>query len=159
MRKRPSTQATETAANESESACPFCGIIAGTAPAHIVFEDAISLAFLDNRPLFPGHCLLITKVHYETIYDLPAGLIGPVFSNARMLAQTVQRAMQSDGSFVAINTVVSQSIPHFHVHIVPRKRGDGLRGFFWPRHKMTEEELSAVQKILIEAIHQSSPSA
>ena len=133
-------------------ACPFCEIAAGTAGAHIVFEDAISLAFLDHRPLFPGHCLLITKQHFATLYDLPADLIGPLFKNAQMLAQAVQRAMEADGTFVAINTVVSQSVPHFHVHIVPRKRGDGLRGFFWPRHKLPENQFASIQKLLTAAL-------
>jgi histidine triad (HIT) family protein len=132
--------------------CPFCQIVAGIAAAHIVFQDDLSLAFLDNRPLFPGHCLLVTRTHYATLYDLPRDLIGTVFLNARMLAQTVQRAMQADGTFVAINTVVSQSVPHFHVHIVPRKRGDGLRGFFWPRHKLNQEEAADLQKTLVAAL-------
>ena len=141
--------------SQPPQACPFCQIVAGAAGAHIVFEDAISLAFLDNRPLFPGHCLLITKQHFATLYDLPADLIGPLFTNAQMLAQAVQRAMEADGTFVAMNTVVSQSVPHFHVHIVPRKRGDGLRGFFWPRHKLPEEEFVSVQKLLTAAVADS----
>lgn len=138
--------------SQPPKACPFCQIVAGAASAHIVFEDALSLAFLDNRPLFPGHCLLITKQHFATLYDLPSEMVGPLFINARMLAQTVQGAMQADGTFVAINTVVSQSVPHFHVHIVPRKRGDGLRGFFWPRHKFQEHEFASVQKLLTAAV-------
>lgn len=117
-----------------------------------MFEDSISLAFLDNRPLFPGHCLLITKQHYVTLFDLPADLVGPLFLNARALASAVQRAMDADGTFVAMNNIVSQSVPHFHIHIVPRKRGDGLRGFFWPRHKLAEEEGAAVQKAIIAAL-------
>lgn len=93
------------------------------------------MAFLDHRPLFPGHCLLIPKTHYETLLDLPAHLIGPLFGNARLLAGAVERAMESEGSFVAINNRVSQSVPHLHIHIVPRRKKDGLRGFFWPRRK------------------------
>jgi histidine triad (HIT) family protein len=141
-------------ANAGEIPCPFCQIVARETPAYIVFEDDISLAFLDHRPLFAGHCLLITRKHYPTLYDLPGDLIGPIFANARKLAQAVQTAMQADGTFVAINTVVSQSVPHFHIHIVPRKRGDGLRGFFWPRHKATEEELRAVQQTIVAALGQ-----
>jgi histidine triad (HIT) family protein len=137
---------------ERETPCQFCRIIAGEVTANIVFEDAISIAFLDYRPLFPGHCLLITKQHYQTLLDLPQDLIGPLFSNVQFLAATVQRVMEADGSFVAINNVVSQSVPHFHVHIVPRKRGDGLRGFFWPRQKLSAEELAAVQKALVDAV-------
>jgi histidine triad (HIT) family protein len=120
--------------------------------ANVVFEDRISVAFLDYRPLFPGHCLLISKQHYVTLTDLPADLVGPLFLNAQLLAGTVQRAMQADGTFVAMNNVVSQSVPHFHIHIVPRRRGDGLRGFFWPRHKVSEEELKAVQETIVSAL-------
>ena len=121
----------------SEEHCKFCGIASESV---IVFEDSISLAFLDHRPLFPGHTLLIPKDHYETLADLPANLIGPFFGNAQRLANAVERAMQAEGSFVAINNRVSQSVPHLHVHIVPRKKGDGLRGFFWPRQKYRDEE-------------------
>jgi histidine triad (HIT) family protein len=132
--------------------CQFCAIAAGEVSAYVVFEDAISIAFLDYRPLFPGHCLLITRPHYATLIDLPSDVIGPLFSNAQLLAGTVQRVMQADGTFVAMNNVVSQSVPHFHIHIVPRWRGDGLRGFFWPRHKMRDEELESVQKRLVDGI-------
>ncbi|MGH9733831.1 MAG: HIT family protein [Candidatus Acidiferrales bacterium] len=150
MKTRP---ATETSATPSErAACAFCQIVAGATAAYVVFEDAISLAFLDNRPLFPGHCLLITKQHYATLSDIPRELIGPLFVNARLLAGTVQRAMDADGTFVAMNNIVSQSVPHFHIHIVPRKRGDGLRGFFWPRHKLAEEEAAAVQTAIVAAL-------
>jgi histidine triad (HIT) family protein len=137
---------------EQVKPCQFCRIVAGEVTANVIFEDAISIAFLDYRPLFPGHCLLVTKQHYQTLLDLPQQLIGPLFSNVQLLAATVQRVMEADGSFVAINNIVSQSVPHFHVHIVPRKRGDGLRGFFWPRQKMTAEELRTVQKALVAAL-------
>jgi histidine triad (HIT) family protein len=137
---------------ESVEPCQFCRIAAGEATANVIFEDAISIAFLDYRPLFPGHCLLVTKQHYQTLLDLPHPIIGPLFSNVQLLAGTVQRVMEADGSFVAMNNVVSQSVPHFHVHIVPRRRGDGLRGFFWPRHKMTADELGAVQKAFADAL-------
>jgi len=116
-----------------ETDCPFCRVVSDEAA--IVFEDELTLAFLDHRPLFPGHCLLIPKRHYETLADLPGDLIGPLFRNARMLAGAVEQAMQSDGSFVAINNRVSQSVPHLHIHVVPRRKKDGLRGFFWPRQK------------------------
>ena len=118
-----------------EHGCLFCRIVAGEVAATMVFEDDVSLAFLDHRPLFPGHCLLIPKKHYETLTDLPEDLIGPLFGNARSLAGAVEQAMGSEGSFVAINNRVSQSVPHLHVHIVPRHKGDGLKGFFWPRRK------------------------
>lgn len=120
--------------------CKFCEIASKKIPAAVVFEDSISLAFLDHRPLFPGHTLLIPKEHYETLADLRASLIGPFFTNVQRLAIAVERSMQAEGSFVAINNRVSQSVPHLHVHIVPRKKGDGLRGFFWPRQKYRDEE-------------------
>jgi len=140
---------------EPEEACQFCGIVSGAVSAKIVLEDQISLAFLDYRPLFPGHCLLVTKQHYATLLELPSDLVGPLFLNARKLAAAVQRAMQADGTFVAMNNIVSQSVPHFHIHIVPRRRGDGLRGFFWPRHKVTGEELKAVQNAIVNALNSS----
>jgi len=117
--------------------CKFCEIASKSV---IVFEDAISLAFLDHRPLFPGHTLLIPKVHCETLTDLPANLVGPFFTNVQRLSGAVEHGMEAEGSFVAINNRVSQSTPHLHVHIVPRKKGDGLRGFFWPRQKYRDEE-------------------
>jgi histidine triad (HIT) family protein len=117
--------------------CKFCGI---ASKGVVVFEDDISLAFLDHRPLFPGHTLLIPKVHSETLTDLPANLVGPFFANVQRLSGAVERGMEAEGTFVAINNRVSQSVPHLHVHIVPRKKGDGLRGFFWPRQKYRDEE-------------------
>jgi histidine triad (HIT) family protein len=132
--------------------CEFCRVISRELPTSIIFEDSISIAFLDYRPLFPGHCLLVTRQHYATLLDLPKQLIGPLFSNAQLLAAAVQRAMHADGSFVAMNNVVSQSVPHFHIHIVPRKRGDGLRGFFWPRQKMSDDDLRSVQEAVKAAL-------
>ena len=116
-----------------EQGCLFCRIVAGEVAAAMVFEDEFTLAFLDHRPLFPGHCLLIPKTHYETIADLTEDLIGPLFGNARLLAGAVEQGMQSDGSLVAINNRVSQSVAHLHIHVGPRRKKDGLRGFFWPR--------------------------
>jgi histidine triad (HIT) family protein len=106
----------------------------------VVFEDDVSVAFLDNRPLFPGHTLLVPRDHLETIWDLPDELIAPLFSNAQMLSVAIRDAMGAEGSFVAANNVVSQSVPHFHVHVVPRVRKDGLRGFFWPRRKYDDDQ-------------------
>jgi histidine triad (HIT) family protein len=123
-----------------EADCAFCRVIAGDEEGSIVFEDEISLAFLDNRPLFPGHSLLVPREHHETLWDLPDELIGPLFMNARLLSRAVREAMNAQGAFVAMNNVVSQSVPHFHVHVVPRNRKDGLRGFFWPRRKYESEE-------------------
>jgi histidine triad (HIT) family protein len=120
--------------------CLFCRIAAGGLEAAVVFQDAETVAFLDHRPLFPGHCLLIPKAHIETFGDLPPAGIQPLFANARLLAQAVEQAMGAEGSFVAINNKVSQSVPHLHVHVVPRRRKDGLRGFFWPRGKYRDAE-------------------
>jgi len=121
--------------------------------ARLVFEDEISLAFLDHRPVFPGHCLLIPKSHYETLTDLPANLVGPFFKNAQLLAGAIESAMEAHGTFVAMNNRVSQSVQHLHVHAVPRRRKDGLRGFFWPRCPYkTDEEADLIQSVIRKAI-------
>lgn len=114
--------------------CNFCKIIASQIESNIVFADEISLAFLDYRPLFPGHCLLVPNKHYETILDIPEEIIGPFFSNAKLIAQALGVSLHAEGSFIAINNKISQSVPHLHIHIVPRRKGDGLRAF-WPRQK------------------------
>ncbi len=119
----------------SGSPCPFCKVVTNELTARIVFEDELSVAFLDHRPVFPGHCLLIPKAHLETLADLPGDLIGPFFKNVQLLAKAVELGLDAHGTFVALNNKVSQSVPHLHVHIVPRRRKDGLKGFFWPRHK------------------------
>jgi histidine triad (HIT) family protein len=131
--------------------CAFCRVIAGEEPGSIVFEDELSVGFLDNRPLFPGHTLLVPREHHEAIWDLPRDLIGPLFTNAQLLAVAVREAMQAEGAFVAANNIVSQSVPHFHVHVVPRNRKDGLRGFFWPRRKYESEEHLAESAQLVRA--------
>jgi histidine triad (HIT) family protein len=123
----------------SDPTCKFCQIAGYAQASSIVFEDSISLAFLDIRPLFPGHVLLIPKEHYATLADLPADLIGPFFRNVQLLASGVERGMEAEGTFVAINNRVSQSVAHLHVHIVPRRKKDGLRGFFWPRQTYQDE--------------------
>jgi histidine triad (HIT) family protein len=120
--------------------CAFCEIVAGDAEAAIVFEDEVSIAFLDRRPLFPGHTLLIPREHHETLADLPPDQVGPFFTNAQLLSRGVVEATEAEGSFVALNNKVSQSVPHLHVHVVPRRRKDGLRGFFWPRNKYEDQE-------------------
>jgi histidine triad (HIT) family protein len=144
-----------------ETSCAFCKIVGGQVAARLVFEDEISLAFLDHRPVFPGHCLLIPKEHYETLTDLPVNLIGPFFKNAQLLARAIESAMEAHGTFVAMNNRVSQSVPHLHTHIVPRRRKDGLKGFFWPRYPyQSEEEADAVQSAIRNAVHalaQSNP--
>ena len=122
------------------SDCVFCRIVAGEVPAHVVLDEEQVMAFLDARPVFPGHCLLVPREHHETLTDLPPDLIAPVFTAAQRLAGAVESGMGADGTFVAINNRVSQSVPHLHVHVVPRRRKDGLRGFFWPRQKYESEE-------------------
>jgi histidine triad (HIT) family protein len=114
--------------------------VAGEIASHVVFEDERSLAFLDNRPLFPGHSLLVPREHHETLLDLPDDLVTVLFTNARLLARAMEAGLDAEGSFVALNNRVSQSVPHLHVHVVPRRRKDGLRGFFWPRQKYTDTE-------------------
>jgi histidine triad (HIT) family protein len=127
------------------SDCPFCAIAAGAEAAHVVYEDEATIAFLDKRPLFHGHTLLIPREHYVTLADLPEELVGPLFANAQLLSVAVVEAMGAVGSFVALNNIVSQSVPHLHVHVVPRRPKDGLRGFFWPRTKYEDEaEMRAV---------------
>jgi len=129
--------------------CRFCAIARGDVEARIVLDDAKVLAFLDHRPLFPGHTLVIPREHHETLPDLPPALLEPVFGAARLLARAVVEAMEAEGSFVAINNVVSQSVPHLHVHVAPRRRKDGLRGFFWPRTPYRDEQhASEVQEKL-----------
>ena len=133
--------------------CVFCDIVRGETLAHVVFEDDVSLAFLDFRPLFEGHTLLVPREHYETLPDLPRELVDPFFSNARMLSRAVVDATGATGTFVAINNNVSQSVPHLHVHVVPRRPKDGLRGFFWPRRKYRgDEEMAAVAKSIRAAV-------
>lgn len=133
--------------------CVFCRIIQDDLQARIVFEDEISIAFLDHRPLFPGHCLLAPKSHFETLADLPKPQVGVFFSNVQLLARSIESALSAEGTFVAINNRVSQSVPHLHVHVVPRRRKDGLKGFFWPRTKYkSEEEMEVVQKAIKKAV-------
>jgi histidine triad (HIT) family protein len=136
-----------------EPKCKFCQIASRALASAIVFEDSVSLAFLDNRPLFPGHLLLIPKHHYETLQDLPADLIGTFFKNVQLLARAVESGMNAEGSFVAINNRVSQSVPHLHVHIVPRRKKDGLRGFFWPRQPYKDDaEMQQAQAAIQNAL-------
>jgi histidine triad (HIT) family protein len=135
--------------------CVFCKIIRGELPAYIVFEDDISLAFLDAKPVFPGHTLLVPREHYGTLIDLPAPLVGPLFQNAQLLAQAMETGLKADGTFVAINNHVSQSVPHMHIHVVPRHYKDGLKGFFWPRQKYKDQqEMLDIQQTLRSTINQ-----
>jgi histidine triad (HIT) family protein len=134
-------------------ACTFCEIIAGRQDAHVVAADKATLAFLDVRPLFPGHTLLVPREHHETLADLPLAQVGPYFARARLLAAAMESGLGAAGSFVAINNRVSQSVPHLHTHVVPRNRKDGLRGFFWPRGRYVDDaEAAAVAAKLRDAV-------
>jgi histidine triad (HIT) family protein len=119
--------------------CVFCAIIRGEVPAFRVLEDEVCVVFLDTRPVFHGHTLVAPKVHYETLADLPGELLAPVFGNVQRLARAVETGLGAGGSFVAVNNKVSQSVPHVHVHVVPRRAKDGLKGFFWPRTKYASD--------------------
>lgn len=121
------------------AACTFCRIVAGDLPAHVVLDDDLALAFLDVRPVFHGHVLVVPKQHVELLTDLPAGDVGPIFERVQRLAAAVPAATGAQGTFVAMNNKVSQSVPHLHVHVVPRTKGDGLKGFFWPRTKYEDD--------------------
>jgi len=133
--------------------CLFCRIVSGELPATVVYEDDNVVAFLDHRPLFPGHTLLVPRQHVETLGELPTKLVAPYFEAAQLLSLAVESAMDAEGTFVAMNNRVSQSVPHLHVHIVPRRRKDGLKGFFWPRTKYkSDEELQEVKRKISTAL-------
>ena len=120
--------------------CVFCAIARGEVTAHIVYQDDVVIAFLDHRPVFLGHTLVAPRAQIETLADLPADLLGPFFAAVQRVARAVEVGMEADGTFVAINNKISQSVPHLHAHVVPRRRKDGLRGFFWPRQKYQDED-------------------
>ncbi len=120
--------------------CVFCDIVRGDRPAHIVLSDDSTLAFLDVRPLFSGHTLLIPKAHIATLADLPDDLLPAYFATARLLSRAMEQVLGAEGSFLALNNKVSQSVAHLHMHVVPRRRKDGLRGFFWPRTQYASDE-------------------
>ena len=122
--------------------CTFCAILAGDLPAAVVLDEPDLMAFLDVRPVFKGHVLLVPRTHVVTLPELPAALRDPFLAAAQRLATAVVEALGAQGSFVAINNVVSQSVPHLHLHVVPRTRGDGLRGFFWPRTRYADGEIA-----------------
>lgn len=119
--------------------CAFCQIASGHLQADIVYETSDFFAFLDNRPVFPGHVLLCPREHYDTLLELPVELTGPALEATQLIARAVESAVDAEGTFVAINNRVSQTVPHLHIHIVPRRRKDGLRGFFWPRQPYKDD--------------------
>ncbi|MPY92568.1 MAG: HIT domain-containing protein [Acidimicrobiia bacterium] len=135
--------------------CAFCAIVTGSAPAHMVLEEPDVVAFLDARPLFGGHVLLVPRLHVETLADLPGPLVEPLFLRARSLTVALEAALDAGGSFVAINNRVSQSVPHLHVHVVPRRPKDGLRGFFWPRTRYADDDEAAAVAGAIASAHRS----
>ncbi|WP_405003453.1 HIT family protein [Kitasatospora purpeofusca] len=124
--------------------CVFCAVVAGTEPAHRVLEDGVAVAFLDRRPLFPGHVLVVPRDHHPTLTDLPPAAVGPFFLRVRRVTAAVELGLGAAGSFVAANNRISQSVPHLHVHVVPRNPKDGLRGFFWPRRAYSDEADAAL---------------
>ncbi|HKA61051.1 MAG TPA: HIT family protein [Methylomirabilota bacterium] len=137
--------------------CLFCRIARGEEPAAMVLESPAVVVFLDHRPLFPGHCLVVPREHVDTLADLPPALTAPLFDTAAAVSRAIEPALAAEGSFVAVNNRVSQSVPHLHVHVVPRRKGDGLRGFFWPRgHYASEEEREATRRRLAAALAGSS---
>ena len=137
----------------SAEPCSFCQIASGEIEAEVVFDDEASLGFLDHRPLFPGHLLLIPKRHYGSIADLPPAAVGPLFSTVQLLSRAVESALGCEGTFIALNNRVSQSVPHLHVHVVPRTKGDGLKGFFWPRHRYSgPEHMASVRESIKRAV-------
>ncbi len=119
--------------------CLFCAIVAGTVTAWRVLDEPEVVGFLDRRPVFKGHTLLVPRPHVDTLHDLPHALMQPLLACAERVAAAMKSALGAQGSFVAMNNVVSQSVPHLHMHVVPRTKGDGLRGFFWPRTTYTDE--------------------
>jgi histidine triad (HIT) family protein len=129
---------------DDRSGCPFCAICDGDASADIVLADEVAVAFLDRSPLFPGHVLVVPRQHVVTLTDLPGELVGPYFQRVQRLAAAVAAALDAHGTFVANNNIVSQSVAHLHFHVVPRRRRDGLRGFFWPRQRYADGEAEAV---------------
>jgi histidine triad (HIT) family protein len=135
--------------------CVFDEIIAGTLPAAVVYDEGSVLAFLDHRPLLPGHVLVVPKYHYETLGDLPEADVGPYFLAVQRLARAVEQGMQADGSFVAVNIRISQSVPHLHTHVVPRRKGDGLFGktFQWMRRPyLSESAMREAQAAIVSAL-------
>jgi histidine triad (HIT) family protein len=123
--------------------CIFDRVIDGGMPAHIVLDEQDFVAFLDHRPVFDGHTLVVPRTHYATLADMPEDLLGPMLGAGRRVAAAQKQALAAQGAFFALNEVVSQSVPHGHLHVVPRRAGDGLRGFLWPRHRYENEEVAA----------------
>jgi histidine triad (HIT) family protein len=131
--------------------CLFCRMIQGEVATPVVYESEVAFAFLDHRPLFPGHCLVLPRRHIETLATVPPEVLGPFFAEVQLVTRAVEVAMEAQGSFVAMNNRISQSVPHLHVHVVPRNRGDGLKGFFWPRTRYASGDETERVRALVEA--------
>jgi histidine triad (HIT) family protein len=145
----PSDATGETA--DADPTCLFCAIVAGRRPGHLVLDEPDVVAFLDVRPLFPGHTLLVPRRHVEVLADLPPDLVTPYFAAAQRLSAAMEDVLGAAGSFVAMNNRVSQSVPHLHTHVVPRNRKDGLRGFFWPRTRYADDDEAAAMAARLRA--------
>jgi histidine triad (HIT) family protein len=126
--------ATDAKSPPPAAPCTFCRIARGELAADVVHEDDAHVVFLDHRPLFAGHCLVVPRAHADTLVDLPAEQVGPLFVLVQRVSRAVEAGLRADGVFNAINNRVSQSVPHLHVHVIPRRKKDGLKGFFWPRY-------------------------
>ena len=133
-----------------EADCVFCKIVRSEIAAQVVYRDNQAIAFLDSHPLFPGHVLLSPRDHYETLMDLPVALTGPLMEKTQLLAKAVEAALGAEGTFIAINNRVSQTVPHLHIHVVPRRRRDGLKGFFWPRQGYHDDDAREAVRDAIE---------
>ena len=139
--------------------CRFCQMVHGEVGTPVVYESEASFAFLDNRPLFPGHCLVVPRLHFETLSHLPPSLLGPFFLDVQLVARAVEAGMEAQGTFIAMNNRISQSVPHLHVHVVPRRKGDGLKGFFWPRTRYPDEAgMERVRALLESTIRELNSS-
>lgn len=137
--------------------CPFCALLADPANGHFVYQDDLIAVFLDRSPVFPGHCLVIPRAHHETLADLPPELLTPLYVVTQRLAAVMPEALEADGTLIVTNNRVSQSVPHLHVHVIPRRRGDGLRHFLWPRQRYASaEQAAALATRLREALQDSS---
>jgi histidine triad (HIT) family protein len=133
--------------------CVFCKIIRGEIAAEKIHEDENCVVFLDSGPLFAGHCLVCPKTHFETLMDVPSEMLQPLFSNTQLIARAVETGLDAEGSFVAINNRISQSVPHLHVHVIPRRRKYGMKGFFWPRRPYRDQaEMREIGDLLRRAI-------
>ena len=153
---RPNVVSVEDVPEAIDSVCVFCDIVAGSADADVVWRDGDVVAFLDRSPLFPGHTLVVPARHVVQLTDLPVDAVGPFFERVRLIAAALPRALDRPGTFVAMNNIVSQSVAHLHVHVVPRRRGDGLRGFFWPRQQYGDGEAADVAGRIRDALSASS---